>query len=64
MKTFEELLKELNACQEARRWAKKMTIEEIIDKCHRGDWLLWLAVKIKVNERKFFLVKGHCANFS
>ena len=49
MKNFSELLKQLHACRKAREWAGNMTIEEIVEKCHRGDWMLWLANKVNVN---------------
>lgn len=62
MKKFSELLKELHACSEAKEWAGEMTIEEVVEKCERGDWLLWLAQKVGVDHRKLTLAKGHCAN--
>jgi hypothetical protein len=62
MRTFKELLIELNACKAAREWAGDMTIEQVVEKCHRGDWLLWLAEKIEVFERLRYLAAGHCAN--
>lgn len=62
MKTFKDLLIELNACEEAIQAAGNMTIEEAISTCHRGDWLLWLAAKIEIDEKKLSLAKGYCAN--
>lgn len=62
METFKTLLRELHACSEAREWAGDMTIEEIVQKCHRGDWLLWLAARVGVESRPITLAKGHCAN--
>ena len=62
MKTFKDLLIELDACKEAKEWAGNMTIEEVVDKCYRGDWLLWLAKEIDVDDRKLTLAKGLCAN--
>lgn len=62
MRTFKDLLIELGACEEAREWAGDMTIEEVVEKCHRGDWLLWLAQKIKIDEKLRYLTSGHCAN--
>ena len=43
MKTFKELLIELDACSPALEWLKDRTIEETIRDVDRGDWLLWLA---------------------
>ena len=62
MKTFQELLEELDACGVARDWAAAKTIEEVVAECHRGDWLLWLAFQVNVDKRKFTLAKAHCAN--
>jgi hypothetical protein len=61
MKTFKELLRKLYACSNAIEWAADMTIEEVVEKCHRGDWLLWLAKKIDIDMQKLTLAKGHCA---
>jgi hypothetical protein len=60
--TFKELLIKLDACEEAKEWARDMPIEEIVSTCHRGDWLLWLAKKVDVDLRLHTLAKGHCAN--
>lgn len=62
MKKFSELLRELRACSDAREWAREMTIEEVVSKCERGDWLLWLAKKVNVDNRRLTLAKGKCAN--
>jgi hypothetical protein len=62
MKTFQELLEELNACGVARDWAAAKTIKEVVAECHRGDWLLWLAFHVNVDNRKITLAKAHCAN--
>jgi len=59
---FSELLIKLNACKEAREWASDMFIEEIVKKCHRGDWLLWIALRVNVDKRKLTLAKAYCAN--
>ena len=39
---MKDLLLKLRACEEAIEWAGDKTAEEVIDTCHRGDWLLWL----------------------
>ena len=62
MKTFKHLLIELNACKEAVKWAQDKTIEEVVEQCHRGDWLLWLAQKVDIGLQPLTLAKGHCAN--
>jgi hypothetical protein len=62
MKTFKHLLIELNACKEAVKWAQDKTIKEVVEQCHRGDWLLWLAQKVDIGLQPLTLAKGHCAN--
>jgi hypothetical protein len=62
MKNFKTLLHKLHACSEAKEWAGDMTIEEVVEKCHRGDWLLWLAARVGVEQRLLILAKGHSAN--
>jgi len=53
----------LNACEDAREWAKGKSWEEIFNTCHRGDWLLWLyRMQEDFDLRKLILAKGHCAN--
>ena len=61
MKSFKELLLELNACESAIEWAQDMTIEQVVEQCHRGDWLLWLAKKIGLPLNKLTLAKARCA---
>ena len=61
MKTFKDLLVKLNACSSACRWAGDMPIEEVVEKCHRGDWLLWLARNVNIDFQKLTLAKGYCA---
>jgi hypothetical protein len=62
MKTFNQYLKSLEACQTAIDWAGDKTIEQVVADCHRGDWLLWLAKKCGVELQPLTLAKAHCAN--
>ena len=63
MKTFKELLIELNACKDAREWAGDKSWEEIYNTCHRGDWLLWLFKRTNPDDLQLLtLAKGRCAN--
>ena len=62
MRTFKDLLIELDACDEAKEWAGDKAIEEIVKECHRGDWLLWLSKKIGIHIKPLTLAKGLCAN--
>lgn len=60
---FNVLLNKLNACDEAKDWAKDKTAIEVIEQCYRGDWLLWLFKKLQPdNLQMLTLAKGHCAN--
>jgi hypothetical protein len=61
MKTIQQLLIELNDCKESREYTNNLTLEEIIDNCHRGDWLLWLAKKVDMDLRLLTLAKARCA---
>ena len=60
---MQELLKKLNACEEARIWAADKSWKEIYETCHRGDWLLWLFARTNPDDLQLLtLAKGHCAN--
>ena len=41
-KEFSALLAALNACEEAREWAKGKSLAGALRACTRGDWMLWL----------------------
>jgi hypothetical protein len=58
---MKEFLEKLNACDEAMDWIENRTIEQIVENCHRGDWFLWLAKKIKVDLQILTLAKARCA---
>ena len=61
MKT--DKLKKLNACSDAREWvAAQRNYKEAWQNCERGDWMLWLAKKLEVDDRKLTLAKFKCAN--
>lgn len=60
---MKDLLKELNACDEAIEWVGDKTWEEAYNTCERGDWLLWLFQKTNPDDlQRLTLAKGHCAN--
>ena len=59
---FQQFLESKRACEAAQEWAQDKTIQEAIDQCHRGDWLLWLTERLGVDERLIIGAEGHCAN--
>jgi hypothetical protein len=60
--TIQEKLIELNACKDAREWAKDKTWLEIFETCHRGDWLLWLFRRTNPSDiKELTRAKAHCA---
>ena len=61
--TDDKILIKLYACKEARHWvATQKNYEEAWQNCERGDWMLWLARRLKVDNRKLALAKFKCAN--
>ena len=60
---MKDILKKLNACEESIDWVKDRTIEQAINECERGDWMLWLFNKLFPDDLQLLtLAKGHCAN--
>jgi hypothetical protein len=60
-----DLLEDIYACKEARDWIEQNkinTIEQAVEKCERGDWLLWLASRSGIDFKILTLAKGLCAN--
>ena len=56
------LLTKLNACPEGREWAdSQSSYREAWESCERGDWMLWIAAKQKVDLRKLTGAKVDCA---
>ena len=61
--TFQEQLKNLNACEEAREWVQDKTLQEAFSACQRADWMLWAYANLyPKNVRELTLAKGHCVN--
>jgi len=62
-KTLKEFLEKNHACKEYFDFAKDLTLEEFLNTCERGDWILWLFARMNQNSlRELTLAKGHCAN--
>ena len=50
-------------CTQGKHYLRRYkTLREAWDHCPRGDWMLWLAQKVKVGVRILTLAKGLCAN--
>ena len=55
-------LNQFKPCKEALAYyAEKKTFKEAWEDCERGDWMLWIALKLQVEKRVFTLTKGKCA---
>ncbi len=49
-------------CEDAIEYRKQFkTFKEAWEACPRGDWMLWLAAKLKIDNRLLTLAKGRCA---
>src|SRR5574340_201946 len=57
-----ERLRSLRACNSAVEWAKGYTDpERAWNECERGDWLIWLAYKLGIDEKLITAAKCDCA---
>ena len=55
-------IKQFDPCTDALVYYNScVSTEEAWNNCPRGDWMLWIASKLKVDKRKLFLAKGKCA---
>ncbi len=57
---YAKLLDKLGACEEAREASKGDSLRRVWQRCLRGDWLLWLAVKVGVDRK--LIVMAACAS--
>ena len=56
-------LEKLSACSDAIEWVKtQIDPEAAWDNCERGDWMLWIAKKLDIDDRLLTLAKATCAN--
>lgn len=56
-------LEKIDACSNAIEWvATQKNYKEAWQNCERGEWMLWLAKMLKVDDRKLTLAKFKCAN--
>jgi hypothetical protein len=55
-------LENLSACSDAVEWIKtQKNPTEAWQNCERGDWMLWLAKKLNVDDKKLTMAKAMCA---
>ena len=63
MKTLKEFLEKNHACKDGFDFAKDLTLEQFLNTCDRGDWILWLFARMNPDSvRELTLAKAHCAN--
>jgi hypothetical protein len=56
-------LDQLSACKEAIEYVRtQKSAKDAWMNCDRGDWLLWLAKRLNVDDKKLTLAKALCAN--
>jgi hypothetical protein len=56
-------IEKFNPCQKAIKFRNQYPdFQAAWDNCPRGDWMLWLAAKLNVDDKKLTLAKGLCAN--
>jgi hypothetical protein len=56
MKKATEILERFDpSCQTALDWVNGLTAREAWKTCHRGDWLIWIAEKLSIDEKKLYL---------
>ena len=53
-----DILIKFHTCNESIEWAGDMSVKEAWASCPRGDWMLWVAVKLQADKGKIFLVKS------
>ena len=54
-------LEKLNACGEAILYVRtQKSVAEAWKNCERGDWMLWIAKKLNVDDRKLTMTKATC----
>ena len=63
MKTLEKFLLKNRACEDGFDFAKDLTLEQFLNTCGRGDWILWLFKRTNPNDKRLIvLTAAHCVN--
>lgn len=60
----EEVLKRMGACTAGRVWARGKTLRQAWKECTRGDWLLWLAARVGVDQQLLVIAACDCARLA
>ena len=64
MSAFTDQLESLNACRDAVRWVGERDLPTAWMQCERGDWMLWLAAKVKIDRKLVVLAACDCAELA
>lgn len=55
-------LMQFNPCREAIKWmSTQNNATEAWNNCERGDWMLWIAKMLNVDDKKLTMAKAMCA---
>ncbi len=58
MKSGREVIKQFRPCGSSVEWLGERTLNEMVNDCHRGDWLLWIGKRAGIDLQKLTLAKG------
>ena len=58
---FTDKLNQMAACSEAAKWVGKRGLKTAWRDCPRGDWMLWYAGKIGIDQKLLVLAACDCA---
>lgn len=49
-KKLDQFLKQHNACEDCHEFGKDLTLEQFLNTCERGDWILWLFARTNLDD--------------
>jgi hypothetical protein len=58
--TFKELLIERSSCAAGSDWVDDKTVEQAVEQCKNGAWLIWLGKKFNIDLQILTLAKVRC----
>lgn len=59
---FQKLLEERGACAEAREWAAKKSLKQVLKTCNTHGWLNWLFNRMTNPYEQYSLTNGYYTN--